>query len=92
MDPDCCCPLAKLGPALCDPMAYGTPGSTVLYCLAEFTQIHILWVMTLEGLSVSHLVVTISFHCLSLWHTRPPQLPTMFSYLFSLLTLSHFEP
>ena len=52
----------------------------------------ILWVMSLVGLSVSHLVVTISFHCLSPWHTRPPPLPTMFSCLFSLLTLNHFEP
>lgn len=65
MGPACCCPLAESGPALCDPMAYGSPGSTVLCRLAEFTQIHILWVMTLIGLSVSHRVVTISGHCLS---------------------------
>ena len=40
----CCCLVAKLGPTLCDPINCSMPGSSVLYYLPEFAQIHVHWV------------------------------------------------
>ena len=37
----CCCSVAKLCPALCDPMDCSTPGSSVLHYLLEFAQLHV---------------------------------------------------
>ena len=36
-----CCSVAKLCPALCDPMDCSTPGFPVLHCLPEFVQIDV---------------------------------------------------
>ena len=38
------CSVAKLCPALCDPMDCGMPGFPVLHYLLEFAQIHVHWV------------------------------------------------
>ena len=40
----CCCSVVKLCLTLCNPMDCNTPGSSVLYDLPEFAQIHIHWV------------------------------------------------
>ena len=43
--PGCnCCSVAKSCPTLCNPMACGVPGSSVLQYLSTFAQIHIHWV------------------------------------------------
>ena len=39
----CCCSVAKLCPILCDPKDCSMPGSSVLYHLWEFAQIHVHW-------------------------------------------------
>ena len=39
-----CCSVAKLCPTLCNYMHCSIPGSSVLHCLLEFAQIHVLWV------------------------------------------------
>ena len=39
----CCCSVTKSCPALCDPMDWSTPGSSVLYYLPELAQIHVHW-------------------------------------------------
>ena len=39
-----CCSVAKLCPALCDPMDCSTPGLPVLHYLPEFAQTHVHWV------------------------------------------------
>ena len=38
--PDCCS-LAQLCPTFCDPVDCSTPGSSVLHCPLEFSQIHV---------------------------------------------------
>ena len=40
----CCCSVAKSCPTLCSPMDCSMPVSSVLCCLLEFAQIHLLWV------------------------------------------------
>ena len=40
----CCCSVAKLCLTLCDPMNCNMPGSSVLFYLLEFAQIHVHWV------------------------------------------------
>ena len=40
----CCCSVAKSRPILCDLMNCNTPGSSVVYYLPEFAQIHVHWV------------------------------------------------
>ena len=40
----CCCSVVKSCLTLCDPMDYSRPGSSVLYYLLEFAQIHDHWV------------------------------------------------
>ena len=40
----CCCSVAKLCLILCSPMDCSSPGSSVLHCLLELAQIHVLWV------------------------------------------------
>ena len=40
----CCCSVAQLWPALCDPMNCSTPGFPVLHYLQEFAQTHVHWV------------------------------------------------
>ena len=39
--PTCCCSVVKSCPTLCDPMDCSTPGSSVLYHLLAFAQIHV---------------------------------------------------
>ena len=39
-----CCSVAQSCPTLCNPMDCSTPGLTVLHCLSEFAQTHVLWV------------------------------------------------
>ena len=41
---DVCCSIAKSCPTLCDPMNCSMPGSSVLYYLLEFAQIHVHWI------------------------------------------------
>ena len=41
---NCCCSIAKLGPILCNPMNWSTPGFIVLHYLLEFAQTHVHWV------------------------------------------------
>ena len=48
----CCCSAAKPCPTLCDPMDYGTPGSSVLHYLLEFAQIYVHWVS--DAIQPSH--------------------------------------
>ena len=43
----CCCSVANLGPALCDPMDCSTPGFPFLHGLGEFAQTHIRGVLRL---------------------------------------------
>ena len=38
-----CCSAAKSCLSLCDPMDCSMPGSSVLHCLLEFSQIHLHW-------------------------------------------------
>ena len=40
----CCCSVAQVCPALCDPKDYSTPGFPVLHCLPELAQTHVHWV------------------------------------------------
>ena len=39
-----CCSVTKLCLTLCDPMNFSMPGSSVLFYLLEFAQIHVHWV------------------------------------------------
>ena len=47
----CCCSVPKLGPTICDPKDYSTPGFPVLQYLPEFAQTHIHWVGEIIRLS-----------------------------------------
>ena len=40
----CCCSVAKSSLTLCSPRDCSIPVSSVLFCLLEFAQIHVLWV------------------------------------------------
>ena len=40
----CCCSVAKLCPALYNPMSCSTPDFPVLYCLLQFAQTHVHWI------------------------------------------------
>ena len=48
----CCVLVAKLCPALYDPMNFSTPGFPVLHCLPEFAQTHVHWVS--DAIQPSH--------------------------------------
>ena len=48
----CCCSVAKSWPTLCNPMHCSMPGSSVLYQLLEFAQIHVHWVN--DAIQLSH--------------------------------------
>ena len=48
------CSVTKSCPTLCNPMDHSTPGSSVLCCLQEFAQIHVLWVS--DAIQPSHLL------------------------------------
>ena len=50
----CCCSVIKLCPTLWDPLDCRKPGSSVLYCLSEFAQIHIHWVRDANHLILYH--------------------------------------
>ena len=50
----CCCSVAQLCPALCDPMDCSTPGFPVLHHLLEFAQTHVRWVG--DAIQPSHLL------------------------------------
>ena len=41
---NCCCSVTKSCPTLCNPMNCSTPGSSILYYLPEFAQIHVHWI------------------------------------------------
>ena len=47
----CCCSVIKSCPTLWEPLDCRKPGSSVLYCLLEFAQIHVHWVR-----DASHLI------------------------------------
>ena len=38
----CCCSVARLCPALCDPVGCSTPGFPVLHCLPDSSQTHVI--------------------------------------------------
>ena len=48
----CSCSVAKSWPTLCNPMHCSMPGSSVLYQLLEFAQIHVHWVN--DAIQLSH--------------------------------------
>ena len=47
-----CCSVAQSCPTLGDPVDCSTPGSSVLHCLSEFAQTHVLWVS--DAIQPSH--------------------------------------
>ena len=55
-DPLCCCSLTKLCPTLRNPVDYSIPGSSVLHCLPEVAQIHVLELVMLSN----HLILCCS--------------------------------
>jgi len=57
--PCCCCSVAKLCPALCNPMDFSMLGSPVLHYLAELAQIHVHWVS--DAIRPPSSVVSFSF-------------------------------
>ena len=57
----CCCSIAKQCLTFCEPMDCSTPGSSVLHCLLEFTQIYIHQVS--DGIWSSHPLLPL-FFCL----------------------------
>ena len=59
------CSVAKLCPALCDPMDWSTPAFPVLYHLPEFAQTHVHWVG--EATLPSHPLLPSSPHALNLF-------------------------
>jgi len=64
---DCCCPVAKSRPTLCDPMDHSMPGFPVLHYLPEFAQSNVHWVSDAIQpshplLPLYHLVLNISHH------------------------------
>ena len=50
----CCCSVAKLCLALCDPKDCSSPGSSVLHRLLEFAQTHVHWVSDVNHLILCH--------------------------------------
>ena len=48
----CCCWVAELGPAHCNPTDCSTPGFPVLHCFPEFAQTHVCWVG--DAIQLSH--------------------------------------
>ena len=54
-----CCSFAKSCLTLCDPMDCSTPGSSVLYYLSEFAQIHVHWAS--DAIQPSHPLLPLLF-------------------------------
>ena len=63
----CCCSVAKLCLTLCDPMNCSMPGSSVLFCLLEFAQIHVHWVG--DDIQPSHPLSSVQFSRVPLFVT-----------------------
>ena len=59
-----CCSVAKLCLTLCDPVDYSMPGSSPLYYLPEFAQIHVHWVS--DAIQPSHSLLPSSPFALNL--------------------------
>ena len=55
----CYCSVAKSCPALCDPVDYSMPSSSVLHCLPEFAQTHVQWLSD----AITVVVHTHSWEC-----------------------------
>ena len=67
----CCyhCSVAKWCPALCDPVEYNLPGSSVLHYLLEFAQINVHWIS--DAIQPSHALLPPSpFACTHSIHTH----------------------
>ena len=72
----CCCPVAKSGPTLCNPMDCSTPGFSVLHCLPELAQTQL---MSIELMMLSnHLIL---YHPLLLFPSNFPSFKVFFSEL-----------
>ena len=63
----CCCSVAKLCLTLCDPMNCSMPGSSVLFYLLEFAQIHVHWVG--DDIQPSHPLSSVQFSRVPLFVT-----------------------
>ena len=65
---NCCCSIAKLGPILCNPMNWSTPGFIALHYLLEFAQTHVHWVG--DAIQPSHPLLPSSPLALNLFQNR----------------------
>ena len=75
----CCFSLAQSCPTLCNPKDCSTPGSTFLYCLTEFAQIHVIESVML----FDHLIL-----CCSPFSSCPQSFPASESFPISQLFAS----
>ena len=85
----CCCSVAKLCLILCSPMDCSSPGSSVLHCLLELAQIHVLWVgdaiQPSHPLSSSSSAINLSPHQGLFWW------PKYWSFSFSISPSSEYS-
>ena len=80
--PCCCCSVAKLCPALCDPVDCSTPDLPVPHCVPEFAQVHVHWID--DAIQPSHPVLPLSPPALNLPQLQGPSLHSHFFQSFQI--------